>query len=288
MKINGIEFKEIASVKVLAVEIGPEQAQVAIANMVENQRKPSRSRIMEYAREMIAGKWKVSNDAAIVCGDRWLNANHRLHAIVESGTTQTLLLLKTDDESVMRIADGGLPRSMGSVLKMEADIQGGLQFAAVGNLLFAYERKLLTAAGVNMVGGNVRSVDSSGIVTRQEKIDYHLKRRKLIQSAIQFVSPLYVKYRILSKTSAAALHIIIQQKDGVDAAESFITGLYTGDKISPPQKVIRHALIRNASLKAKLPPITMFGMVLKSYLSHRSGDTPDKIALKSSEEFPKI
>jgi hypothetical protein len=285
MKINGIDFKEV-NVKVTAVEIGPEQAQVAVANMAVNQRKPSQRRINEYAKEMAAGKWKVSNDAAIICGDKWLNANHRMLAILKSGTKQTFLLLQTDDESVMRIVDGGKPRSVSDVMRMDSGIPSAVQFSAIGYLLLSYDRGFLSTAGSNTI--QVQTISDKRLVTRQDKIDFNLKHRHLIQEAIDFVSPLYKRYRITTLTLAACTYIIIKRRDGTEAACRFIDGLFSGDNITKAQSALRSFLIRNERVNRKAPAIILFGLILKSYISHRNGTAPTVLSLKPSEEFPVI
>jgi hypothetical protein len=287
MKINNVEFKEDSNVDVRAIIVTPQLAKVAIENMSKTQRPCSLGKVREYAKEMTDGKWKVSNDAMVVCGDEWVNANHRLHAIVESGVAVTMLCLRSPDSSIIRVLDGGKPRSISDVLKMETGTSYHRVVAAIANLVLPYQRGMLTSGGTNTT--NAAEIAIKRLTTRQERIAFVVKHQKAFLEIAIFVEALYNKYGPIMPTSmAGAVYHIIFLVDGKSAAEDYITGIYTGDNISGAQKMIRQSLIKDAASRKKMPSIVRFGTVLKTYLSHRNGTVPGLVLLKSSEAFPKI
>jgi hypothetical protein len=290
MKINGIEFAIDPNVQVCAVRIGPEQAKVAIDNMVDNQRPRSIGKTREYAKMMSEGKWKVSNDAAIVCNGKWLNANHRLHAILESGKEQTILLLKTEDESILRVVDGGKLRRVADVLKMETGTIYASDIATISSLILAYSKGLLTSAGTNMgSSGAMRTIAVSKIITRQDRIAYAVRYRNPLLEAAQFAAHLYeVQGALVTKSLAGAVYYLIKEKDGETVANEYLTGLFTGEGMSASQKQLRLFLFRDVTGRKKTNSVTKFGIILKSYISHRNGTCPAQLMLKSSELFPKL
>lgn len=289
MKINGILFEEDKSVEVYAVRVGPEQAKVALENMTANQRKTSHLKVREYAKEMIGLKWKVSNDAAVICGDVWLNAKHRMEAIVQSGTTQTLLLLNTLDESIIRVIDGGKPRRISDVLKMDSGISYSSQVAGVGTHLLAYERGLLTSGGTNRGSGPKETISMKRLVTSQDRIEFCLRRRNDLLEAVLLVTPLANKYgALLTVLYGAVVFCIIKKADGEKAALDFLNPFYSGDEASGVIKQLRVLLIRDSQSRNKMLPVRRLGTALKAYIAHRSGIVPGQLMLKGNEEFPKV
>lgn len=288
MKINNIEFKEDKSVEVSALRIGPEQAKIAIANMTKNQRHLGHGKVREYVKEMLGGRWSVSNDAAVICDGEWLNANHRLHAIVESGTEQTLLVLTVLDNSILRIMDGGKPRRVSDVVVMETGTEYSKDVVSISTLVLAYKKKLLSSGGSNLVAAGNSDVALKRLVTRQDKIEFAIKNQPHFLSAAQTVRPLFQKYGLIQVSIGGAAFHLVKEKDGEGAALKYITGIYSGEAMDGAQKQLRQFFIKQASTRAVIPQAIKFGMVLKAYISSRNGTIPGQLMLKSNEDFPEI
>lgn len=289
MQLNGYSFIEDTSVKIHALRISPQLAEQMKANMIEHQRKPSEGRIAELVKEMHTERFKVSNDAFVLCGDKWLNGQHRMEAIIRSGTTQTLLVLETDDMNLIRVIDGGKPRNLADVLTMDGMIHTR-NMASTGMLVLAYDRKLLTSGGSDMSRTSSVGMSEKRLCSRQDKIEFITRHSRKLSDVTSHCAHLYKKHgQLLSPSTAAAAWFIIDRKDGPEAACSFIEPIYNGDEMSGSQKVLRTLLVRDAvSRRQRMTNIIRFGVVLKAYVSHRNGTTPAKLSLKNNEDFPVV
>jgi len=293
MNIHGIKLRVTKSVLVSVVTIGPAEAKVILEHMSKDQRKLSPAKVREWAKEMTTGRWKVSNDALVYLSsaDEWVNGQHRLHAIIESGTEQDFIVLATEDASIIRVLDGGKARWVSDVLRMQGCNTYSKDIAGVGYWLLSYDRGLLTSGGTNMGAGGTGGggISIKKLVTRQDRIEFCEKNAKRLTEIITYVRPLTDKYGShLTPTMAYTLFAIIAKADGDDKARDYVTGIITGDDMSGAQKLVRTMLIRDVSARRKLPACTKLGMALKAYLSHRNGTIPGLLILKSNEAFPKV
>ena len=93
--------------------IGPELAQNLLHLNFEQNRCPSKKQIAKYATDMVNGEWVLSNDALVISNDGQLgNCQHRLQAVIESGTTQKFLVLYGVDKKTFLKFDVGQKRTM--------------------------------------------------------------------------------------------------------------------------------------------------------------------------------
>lgn len=99
-------------VKVRLMTVEPAQAEEWLRKNCENNRRVVRSRVKQYAADMRAGRWRLSDQAVSFNAEsRLVNGQHRLHACVESGEPfLTLVVWNLPGESMMAL-DGGKKRT---------------------------------------------------------------------------------------------------------------------------------------------------------------------------------
>lgn len=119
--------------------IGPDDAAELLATNTGNRRINPRS-VQRYAADMVAGRWRETGEAIKVGTDgRLLDGQHRLHAIIESGVTLTLLVIcDVEPESVVSM-DQGVSRTMGDQLTILGAKNAAIK-AAVGRLLYSWDQ----------------------------------------------------------------------------------------------------------------------------------------------------
>lgn len=99
--------------KVCIIDVGPDLAQYFLKLNFENNRKQSVQYINRLSADMRDGYWGLSNDAIVVdVTGRIINAQHRLEAIVKSGTTQKFILLWDVPKHTADAIDVGKKRAM--------------------------------------------------------------------------------------------------------------------------------------------------------------------------------
>lgn len=99
-------------------KIGPERAEQILETNTKN-RKLSSSRVTHFANQMKDGAWNFDGTPVRIDdkGDL-VDGQHRLWAIVESGTTQDFLVVRGVDEASMATMDTGKSRSFADILSL--------------------------------------------------------------------------------------------------------------------------------------------------------------------------
>lgn len=99
--------------QVCIIEVDPNLAEHLLKlNFAEN-RKQSPQYISRLSADMRDGFWGLSNDAIVVdATGRIINAQHRLNAIIKSGTTQKFILLYNVPRRTAEAIDVGKKRTM--------------------------------------------------------------------------------------------------------------------------------------------------------------------------------
>lgn len=101
------------------VKITPEIAAKMLDSKNPKNRRLSRASVLPLARDMAEGRWV--SDVPIIL-DRYgniLDGQHRLAAIVESGTSVKMLVIRNATPDTRRVIDQGRKRSPADVLKLE-------------------------------------------------------------------------------------------------------------------------------------------------------------------------
>lgn len=94
------------------VSVDPDMAQRWLKTCNTHNRVLSPIRVSEYTKAMLEHRWKFNGET--IQFDRnnvLLNGQHRLHAVVQSGTTQTFLLVRGLDPQVQTTMDQGTRRA---------------------------------------------------------------------------------------------------------------------------------------------------------------------------------
>lgn len=106
--------------------IGREKALKYLERNVSN-RPLRRMRVEMYAEQMLRGLWKMTHEAIVFDEDgNLLDGQHRLNAVVLSGTEQQFFVIRGAKRDTFDVIDGGAKRSPQDRLN-----QAGLPFASI-------------------------------------------------------------------------------------------------------------------------------------------------------------
>jgi len=113
------------------VYMTPELAQKYLETNVNN-RKIKKQKVHEYARDMENGNWDIAGDGAYVTiSDEGLkNAQHRLNAIIKSGCSVPMLIIKPINREP-RIIDRVAVRTLKDTIDMNGGIEGNAANSSV-------------------------------------------------------------------------------------------------------------------------------------------------------------
>jgi len=101
--------------------------------------------VAAYARDMQAGRWRLSGESIKFALDgRLIDGQHRLQAVVRSGVPVTMLVVRGLDEDVMDVLDSGASRTAGDALRLRGESDYSL-LASAARLCLQYESGKLSS-----------------------------------------------------------------------------------------------------------------------------------------------
>lgn len=194
------------------VAVTPEQAARWLGGNQVN-RTLRASKVNQYARDMVAGRWTLSNDAICFAPDgRLLNGQHRLSAVVKAGVSVLMLIARNMPPESMTTMDSGTARTASDALHFAGESNTNVLAAAA-------KQAILYSDGRIYKDNKVQAVSHSEI------IDFVDLNPSLRHSA-------HIAQTIGRKVDAppsplATAHWIISGRVGTALADHYITQLAT-------------------------------------------------------------
>lgn len=173
-----------------------------------------------YARDMENGQWRLTGEAIKFSRTgRLLDGQHRLLAVVQSGRTVQMVVVKGLEDKVQEVIDSGAARTVGDALRMRGE---GLysSLAAAARLALLYE---------------IGSIDSSNVrLTHSEVLEF-VDRNTDLRAAVEQA----VSYRNHIDVPVSVLSLAVWRLNRVDPDDAFLfisqlaekTDLKAGDAI---------------------------------------------------------
>lgn len=128
------------------VDLTPELAEKWLGHNVGN-RNLRRQKVQQYARDMREGNWHTSGQAVqFDWNGRLVDGQHRLEAVIESGITIEVLVVKGLDPRAREVIDTGAKRTASDALKFAGHTQDATLLAAVARIADARENGYLRTA----------------------------------------------------------------------------------------------------------------------------------------------
>jgi hypothetical protein len=235
--------------------------------------------VSAYARDMEHGKWMLTGES--VKFDRagnLLDGQHRLSAIVQSGTTQRLLVISGIDPSVRGVIDTGAIRTGGDALRM-AGIGGGNPYAlaSAARMLVLWEGGRLT----HMTSGN-RGEDRA---THSEIVE-EVTRRPDLLDAVHDATRDYQRIGIPPGPQAMARIVLAD----VDAADSmlFFDSLagYATEGSNDPRAVLLFTIRQMRELGQLRRPGESIGLIFTTWNAWRDKQTIKNLPVRDHKGKP--
>lgn len=116
---NMATIDKLPGIEVYLLEIGPDVARELLDLNTDGQRTLSTDAVERYATDMVTMDW-IFNGAPILISDNneLLDGQHRLSAIIESGESQVVLIVRGVNAAAMTTIDAGRKRSYADSLKI--------------------------------------------------------------------------------------------------------------------------------------------------------------------------
>lgn len=254
-------------------KITPTQAEMMLENLFPLQRNYRQRNGDEYAKMMANGEWCLSPDAILLIKGMLANGQHRLQALMLSGTTQEFLVMRSDDENLYKKIDSGMKRSIGDTVGKL--VENANHIAAMAQFIIDYKT------------GNIFPRGKKTNTDRVQIINFINDNNNELQKCLRLVKQLLDKQRIIAYSRLASILFLAAEKNPV-TAEQFITELSSGRTTNENIVKLRSRLVSNATSKSKLPQNYLSALVIKAYAAFKSGTQLGVLKMVNGEEYPVI
>lgn len=224
------------------VHVTPEIAERWLRSNTAN-RAIRHTKVNQYARDMLAGRWTLSNDD--LCFDvdgRLQNGQHRLNAVILSGCTVVMGVKRNLPRTAMHNMDTGAARSASEVLRFDNEKNGALLAATVKQLILIQSRRIYQDTKQQGVshGEIVQWLsDHDEWLTEAQSVGLRAPEVNSIRHSVSKTTS--VKSAVdASPTSIAVAHYLIADANGGSLADLFIERI--AEPINEPQGSAVHAI----------------------------------------------
>jgi hypothetical protein len=258
--------------------ITPEIASSWLERCNSHNRDLQQSTVDTYASDMAAGRWHFNGDAIRFSRNGvLLDGQHRLWAIVQSGCTQTSVVVRGLPDPAQLTIDLGKRRTPKDQLHM-ADIP-------VSNSVAAAIGVYLTWQTGKFFGDQVRLK-----ITTPHKVEFAQQNPEIVRLLRSYEAN---ATRVPCRPSVAlAVSLKLHEIDDQDA-DDFFTSLATGANLAPnsPILTLRNRLLRLRETRVIVPDRDLVAFFIQAWNAHREGRTLAKLqrpagATWSRETFP--
>lgn len=266
--INGMEAPKPAASLIF---VTPEMAQRWLPLNKRNRNLRVRA-ISMYAADMRAGNWQITGEA--IKFDRnglVLDGQHRLLAIIESGMTVPMFVIRGLDPAAQDVMDTGLKRTASDALSLNG-FKHSSALAASSRLAINYEAGYLKTAVTSFFPA-VTNAQVIEYVTKNPDVEYAVAHTNGMRSTVK-----------ANQSSLAFSFLLINRIDGEQAHQFFadLHELRTAGAGDP-----RHTLLRRFALAKDrgehLGPVTESHYIFRAWNAMRSGESLQ--VLKTGNSF---
>lgn len=259
-------------------DVGPDEALKMLEKMPRNRRLnwPNRQR---YAREMQNGTWREYECTPLRFDSdgNLLDGQHRLWAVIDSGTTQRFVVIRGLPNEALDVIDTGRSRSLTDILHIRGESNASELTSAI-NLLSAWENsdpKMLArdaiAPGARLTVAEALAFLEAHPELREAVVKGNSIRRKLAGGGGRW----------------AAVWHILSGIDGEDA-EFFFSRLSSGEELAgtSPILLLRKRLIDDMTNEGRLSEREYTAVIFKAWNYYREGRSAQVLSWRAGGANP--
>lgn len=255
--------------------ITPDIAAELLKGNVNNRSKAVRH-VRFLADQMTEGKWKDSGDPIrIAKNGRILDGQHRLSAIIDSGVSLNMLVIRDMEEEVFDVIDTGKTRSAADVLTIKS-IPNASQIAALSKKIILYSRGVYSARTTLRTG--VSNADILSYVN--ENIDRLLE-------LIRMAYTRNTSFKYIKVTEYALMQSIFDEISQEDS-HAFLTKLSqgTGLDLMDPILLLRNKILDDTSATTHLLEKWRLSLFIRTWNHFRQGNKLKILQVNTQGDFP--
>lgn len=264
------EFREVL--------VTPDKAKELLGKNISNRRVKDQ-KIDRYAKDMKMGKWKrgTCEFIKIASNGRILDGQHRLLAIIKSGTSCYLQFAYNVEEGVFDVLDTGSNRNGSDVFKI-AGVKNESTLPSI--IQQCYQLK----------NGNVSvtSVAQQNRLTNAELLQEYLKDEQFWQDVARRSMVWYDAFAKILQPSVIGGFYAFFSSIHPESAYDFMDQLTTGRNIeNDVVNQLRNRLMKDKISLLKMPAIVKYGNLIKAWNAYRQSKTVKILRFDPEKEsFP--
>jgi len=251
----------------------PAMAESALSKNEVN-RNVRHTKVEQYARDMLSGKWNPHASMIVFDSDgKLIDGQHRLTAQVKADIKMRWLVQREADPAAQTVIDTNIPRSIADILHFGGERSSQL-LAAITRLVH-----LIKASGLSR---GRYSVSTEEVLTTLEE---HPEIRVSTEIAYWFNSKKMIP---LPPSVVGAAHWMIGQVNGREEADAFVHRMatLTNEKEGSPVLALARRVNEIKRNQQRVNSRDLLNLILKSWNYDAENKTVNKLALYSkSGEF---
>lgn len=235
---------------------------------VAKQRPLHSATVDNYVHQMREGQWALTGEPLIFSTKgALLNGQHQLHAVIKSGKTVDVFVVRGVEESAFDVMDTGRSRKAYDVLGIAGESYTHSLASALGAI---YRLEHFGMASLPKQRGRERASNRD--------IEETLKRHPGIRSSLQMGHEIWPY--LGSAGMGVTLHYLMSQKDK-ELADTFFGQLQSGEGLRQrdPAYQLREYLINQRDKRTKAPLVDRVFVFVKAWNLARAGKPASKPAI---------
>jgi len=243
-----------------------------------NNRNVTKSNVTFLSKQMEDGKWLF--DGQPIRFDsfgRLLDGQHRLNAIIKSGTTQKFLIVSGIESESFKVMDTGKNRSSGDALSVL-----GVSYA---NSISAGAKKI-----IKHYKGTHGKNNSGYKITNTDVVNWYEDNKGVVDVAKNCLELSKSFSNVIPSSYLIYLTYVFSDKNVLDA-EKFIKELCYGSNsdLKSPSNTLRRLLISDKLSKSSMSPEHKNAIIFKAWNSFRKNKSISFLRWnKDVEKFPNL
>jgi len=245
------------SLSVEIVDVTPVLAEEWLGKNINNRNRKER-KINQFARDMRAGNWRMTAEPIKFAWDgRLLDGQNRLTAVVKSGRTVRMMVVRGLSHEAQDVMDTGTARTAGDSLVIHG-YPNATALAAAAKLLVLWETDRFY-------------VDNKDQQVTHAEIQDFIHGNELIAFATN--TGVNLRKDIQAPPSAIAAAFYLTARIDMEAAQEFFGRVADGIELSAgnPILALRSRLQKIRNEKTKVSPIAHVSLIIRTWNAYRSG-----------------
>jgi len=260
-------------------DITPAKAHDLLGGNIGN-RNLSQRAVSALARDMLSGDWSDNGETIKVTANGILvDGQHRLAAVVESGCTVRMLVVRGITREAQASIDTGRKRQFSNVLQMSGEVDC-IKLAALVRIVWAWERQQVKALAANFANADPTNAE----------LHETLERNPHLREVLTLARAVYVATRIPARVAGLAIWRL-EQVDAADAA-AFFDLLRTGTNLPADSPIyqLREVFMRRAKHAQTSDVRLHLALIFKAWNKWRRGEPCSVLSWRAGgakpEQFP--